>query len=263
MYNKNRIFSLFILPFALALFCVFCATDANAKVYYETKTSPQERAVFAFFRAADSAPNYDYWIKSSSRYKDLLQSKQNNYLLKETLRLGYGYGDYNQDNDLLEITTNVLVKYISAEGEEQPRIIFKFFDQSDAYVPSFNYSYANDIISMVINNLAGFSNIPLTQELSESLLSKIPFKDDFFDAVLTVHVRVSKADIDKPIENEDFRQWVMVGDIAYLKCDMSPRYASEISVLWDYVAPWYEESFRIKNMPEEEKYPHPYDLFKD
>lgn len=263
MFNKNRTLSLFIFPVILALFLVICPENTNAKMYYEIKTTPEERAVFAFFRAANISPDYDHWITSSSHYIDLPLSKQGGHLLKETLRLGHGYGNYDQDNDILEITTNVIAKYVSAEGEEQPSIIFKFFDQTDAYVPSFNYAYANDTISLIVNNLAGFSSIPLTQEHSESLLAKIPFKDDYFDAVLTMHVRASSADVDHPVENEGSMQWVMVGDIAYLKCDIAPRYNAEISVLWDYVAEWYEESFRIKNMPEEEKYPHPYDLFKD
>lgn len=261
MFEKNYKISRFLLCMMFTL--LLSPQSVFAKNYFETKITPEEQAVFSFFRAADVAPNYDFWIMSRPEYKALSSAKQETYLLKELLRLGRGYGLHDRDKDLLELRINVSAKYISAADGNEPRIAFRLLNASEAYIPTFNYPYGYDTISLVINRLAIFSNISLTEEQNETLLKKIPYKDEFFDATLNVHVRVSHADTENPIRKRNGTQWLMVGEIAYLKCEADSYYSGQKHMLWDYVAPWHEEGFRLKNMPEEEKYPHPFDLYKD
>ncbi|PCJ01770.1 MAG: hypothetical protein COB14_03420 [Alphaproteobacteria bacterium] len=246
----------------LFLFIAFLFVDVATAAKYEEKITPKERAVFAFFRAAGTAPDYDFWIKSNSIFKGMPEKHQSSYVLDETLRLGRGYSAYNEDEDLLVLTINVIAKYISTIDGEQPRIVFEFFQAEEAYVPTFSYPYGVDVVTLIISRLAAFAGVSLNEDQNNSLLSKIPYKDDYFDAKIVVHVRISSADTKKSMIVDDVKQWFMIGEIAYLKCEVA-GFMGKDRLLWDYVAPWYKEMFEQKNMPEEAKYPHPYDLFKD
>lgn len=263
MLEKIKKINKFILYAGFSCICLVPLFSGIALAdQYEEKTTPKERAVFAFFRAAGSAPDYDFWIKTKGRYEALPEKSRDAYVLNEILRLGRGYSAYDADEDLLELTINVIVKYISAVDDEQPRITFEFFQADEAYVPTFAYPYGEDVISLIIDRLASFANVPLNEAQNNTLLPKIPYEDDYFDAKLIVHVRVDRADTEKPIMVHGVEQWLMIGDVAYLKCEVV-GFMGRDRVLWDFVAPWYEEIFEQKNTPEEEKYPHPYDLFKD
>ncbi len=259
MINRNNKIFLLYISFSILAF----ASSAVAKPPHELRVTPKEQAVFAFFRALNSSPDYDYWIKSKSTYKSLPSKSQERYLLNETLRLGGGFGSFDQDIDLLELKINVSAIYIPAKDGVKPRVLFEFFNNSKNYTPTFNYPYGDEVLSLIINRLELYSDMLLNEKQNAAVLKKIPYQDKFFDAALTIHVRVDKANYKKPIAKDPVVQWLMIGEIAYLKCDVISYETGRKYMLWDYVAPWHKEVFRMKNMTEEEKYPHPFDLFKD
>ncbi len=259
LYNNK----IFICNAILLLLLVTLSSQIRAEAYFSTKIYPEEKAVFAFFRTAKSAPDFQKWIVNGERYKATPKNLRRTFLLKEKLRLDHGFGLYDVNSDLLELRLGVLVKYISATKKSAPRITFKILNVSSNDTPTFDYPYGNDYISLIIEKLLLFSDMPLTEKQNSAVIKKIPYENDIFDADLNISVRVKKANINDPIRIGKINQWIMLGEIAYLKCTVDKHYNGEEYTLWDYVAPWYEEEFRIKNMPEEKKYPHPYDLFKD
>ena len=262
MLEKTKKINSFLMSIGL-LFVFLVSFSANMALSAEEEagTTLKERAVFAFFRAAGTAPDYDFWIKSGGQYDAMPEKHRDAYVLDEMLRLGRGYSSYDADEDLLELTMNVIVKYVPGEEGEKPRIIFEFFQVEEAYIPTFSYPYGEDVVSLIIDRLAAFSNVELNETQNEALLPKIPYEEEYFDAKLVAHVRIKSADTKKPVIADGAKQWLMIGDAAYLKCEVASMGRNRM--LWDYVAPWYEETLKRKNMPEEEKYPHPYDLFKD
>lgn len=258
-YNNNFVI---LLSF---VFAFFTFTDfVQAQEYLDSKITSKEQAVFAFFRAANTAPDYNYWITSSSTYKSLRGKYREDYLVKEMLRLGRGYGLYDLDTDVLEIKTPIIVKYYPAKSEDtRPHLKFHFYNLKVTNIPTFDYPFGDDIISLTVKNLNNFFDLTLSPEQSQSVRSKIPYENDEFDASLTIYTRVNKANYQNPVEKiKKGNRWLMVGEIAYLKCEVDSSYAHQTHTLWDYISPWYEEEFHLKNMPEEEKYPHPYDLYK-
>ena len=264
MFRKIKKYkSATILIVLILLMCMPFST-VQAGNYKEKKITQTEKGVFAFFDAIHSVPDYEFWITSGRTYQAAPENLKEDYLLQETLRLGRGFGQFSENEELLEIKVDVLAKYISPKEDKPPRMTFRFFNQDEAYIPSFEYAYGQDKISLVINQFAIFSDIPLDDVQSEAVLGKIPYEDDDFDATLTIHVKASEQSSSNYTMVKDGRKWLMVGEIAYLKC-VYQDYASggEEFALWDYVAPWYEETMAQKLIPEEEKYPHPYDLFKD
>ena len=260
--KKQKLNKFFFFICGMVVFMVCFSKGAACAVEYEKRTTPRERAVFAFFRNVGISPDYDFWIRTSDHFKSVGESRINSYVLNESLRLGRGYSAYDEEQDLLELSIKVLVKYMPETETEKPRITFAFFDADEAYVPTFSYAYGEDVISLIIDRLAAFANVTLGESQNEKVLNKIPYEDEHFEAKLTVHVRVRGADNEKPIVVDKVKQWIMVGDIAYLKCEVLGHMGHE-KMLWDYVAPWHEKLFEMKKISDELKYPHPYDLFKD
>ena len=189
-----------------------------------------------------------------------MKKKRGEYLFKETLRLGRAFSFYDANRDLLELSVDVVVKHSSGTEGQKPRIKFEFFESDDAsYVPTFDYRYGKDLISLVLDELSFFADMELEERQSVAIAKKVPYQDDYFKAILTIYVRPSQGSAKEPIVEKERNKWAMLGEIAYIKCIAH----SGRKPLWDYAAPWYAEMMKKEAMTEEEKYPHPYDLFKD
>ncbi len=252
--------SVFFLTF-MVNFPVF----ADSYAVREDVVTSEERAIYAFFYAAGVFPDYEYWIKESDAYKSLPKDRKvrENYFIKESLRLGRGYSAYDWHSDVLKLTTNVVVKYHSPKDGHDPKITYRFFNLRNDGVPTFNFAFGSGTVSLVVSSLKAFSSLNLSEDEDKVVSQKVPYDDDEFDATLEFYVKPGKADYKNPIRQGRKYHWVMSGDVAYIRCVYRSNYSGQDVVLWEYIAPWYEEAYRLKNMPEDEKYPHPYDLFKD
>ena len=91
----------------------------------------------------------------------------------------------------------------------------------------------------------------------------MPYQDEEYTARLFIEVKLIKADIERPIIHQNIYQWMMLGEVVYMRCQIIDPTNMGQTKLWEYISPWYEKEMRSKNVSEEEKYPHPYDLFKD
>ncbi len=243
----------------------FSACPSFAGSSFDTTITPQEKAVFAFFRAVGVPPDYDFWLKSTRFYESLPSDrKREDFVIREIIRLGRGYGEFEVDRDLLEIKTNIVARYREAESEgEKPSIEFRFFGLGAEKTPSFNFPFGKGLFSLVLNRLDGFSDLKLSEEEAAVVSTKVPYFGDDFDATLYIHTKVVQANYDHQIPTKNLYVWPMLGEIGYIKCVYQSVYSQQEVVLWEYLAPWYKEQYTLKNTPEEEKYPHPYDLFKD
>lgn len=255
---KNKTF--FLLQ--IVCFFAFFSTQAPADTEAETGITGKEKAVIAFFHLGKKAPDYEYWIKSGALYKTTPETYQEDILIKEWLRLDRGYGLYEVDQDLLEISALIVVHYTKPTEDKPARFYFSFPNRREDYIPVFSYPYGYEWVSMIINGLSVFADVPLTNAQYEAIKEILPEENDFYEAQLVIRVRPAQADMSGPIDMAGEKHWIMTGNIAYIKCEAEDE-AGELKVLWDYVAPWHEEQFRQDQIPEEEKYPHPYDLFKN
>ncbi len=250
--------------FLLIFFGVFLhSSEVYAGRDFDTRIDPEEKAVFAFFRAANTAVDYDFWIKTNKNFLAFNEQEQREVYFREQMRLGYGYGNYDLDKDPLKLNIDIIAQYKKGTDEERPRIEFRFFGLNNENIPIFNYAYGDGTISLLIKDIEKFKSLPLSPSEEKAVLEKIPYTDSEFDARLEVEVKVTEADYENPVKIRDEFQWFMKGQVAYIRCNVSSYYSSESTLIWDYVAPWFEEVLEERNKPEELKYPHPYDLFKD
>ncbi|MBI1300554.1 MAG: hypothetical protein GC137_02750 [Alphaproteobacteria bacterium] len=231
----------------------------TSHAYEDVDISAEEKAVFSYFRAIGKAPDYNFWITTGYLLDNVSYDKQEEYVLNETLRLGNGFSQHNQNEHLMAVRFDVIARYISAKEGSQPRMTFRVFNAEESYIPTFNFEYGKDVISLVVENLALFSDIPLADAQNEAVTKKLPVQDEDFKATIELKVRASNKTTDKPLERGTNTTWLMVGDIAHLKCVFTNNQSQEVT-LWDYVAPWYQEHHRLSQLSEEQKSPHPYDL---
>lgn len=237
---------------------------SHANGFFDTTITPQERAVFAFFRAAEIPPDYDFWITTTKTYEEISSDKKKeDYMIKQMVRLGRGYGEFDVNKDLLELKTNIVSRYYPATEDEPARIKFKFFGLGSGNTPTFNYPFGSGYLSLILNKLDFFSDLELSEEEDKGVKEQVPYEGDDFDATLYIHAKVERADYENKILQNNRFIWPMFGKIGFIKCVHKSSYYGTEKVLWEYLAPWYEEEYNLANMPEEQKYPHPYDLFKD
>ena len=158
---KSKYFVVHLCALVIIASYSFCSFAFAAEQVDEEKPTVFELAVFGFFRAADKAPDYERWIKSYSNYQTLDEFQQKKYLLNETLRLGRLFSNYNQEEDLLEINTDVMALLKPPEGEENPSFSFRFPEDTKEmpFNPVFAFSYSDDIIALRVKELSFFSEI--------------------------------------------------------------------------------------------------------
>ena len=226
-----------------------------------TGITEKEKAVMAFFHLAGMAPDYEYWIKSSSLYKTTPEEYQESIMIKEWLRLDRGYGYYNKDKGILKLVLPIEARYFDPKEDQPARFTFSFPTRQDGSTPIFNYPYGEENISMVIDKIMAFSDITLPKSQYEKI-KNFASPDTEFMAQLVVYAHPTKADYASPVVINKQRHWIMVSEIAYVRCEVLNDWSQSYKKIWEYIAPWYEETYKNDNMSEEEKYPHPYDLFK-
>ncbi len=252
---------------ALAAFLLFFAPlvafASDSSSASKDPSSQREKGVFAFFTLGSGPPDFERWIMSWEEYSQLSTKERENYLIDHSIRLGTGYGLFDPKKDLLNIETVVSVHYVAPKDGEPGRVYFQFPGQNEDYIPTFSYPYIKDEwVSLIINKLALFAELKLSDEHFATVSEHLSYENQEYEALLSIQVRPTQADHSKPIKIGSIRQWIMIGEIAYMKCEVDSDKTGRREQLWDYVAPWYAEEHRLKNLPEDMRYPHPFDLKK-
>ena len=257
----NRV--IIVLALTVFLLVPLAPSKAAGSDKEDDPTTQREKGVFAFFSLGSEPPDVEMWVSSSDEYNGLPYKYKEDYLISQSIRLGTGYGLFDPQKDLLNIRAVVLVHYTGPAEGKPGRVYFQFPNQKKDYIPTFSYPYIKDEwVSLIINKLALFSDIPLSVEHYDTVKEHLLYEDQMYEGVLTIQVRPTEADHSKPIKIGSLRQWIMIGEIAYMKCEVDSDKNGQRQQLWDYVAPWYEDEYRLLVMPEDLKYPHPYDLKK-
>lgn len=228
------------------------------------KLSENEKGVVGFFRIAGVAPDYEAWITATAAYNAIEDEKaREKFLVSESIRLGQGYSQFDPSQSFLKFSTDVIARYTEPADGKPGEFSFTFPEQEDNYTPVFPYPYGKNFIVLVINKFHEFSKLPLGQAEMEKVRRLMPYADEEYMAKLNLEVKLIRADYENPVVRNNIAQYMMLGDVAFISCEIVDPTSMRRTKAWEYVAPWYEEDFRLKNTPEEERYPHPYDLFKE
>jgi hypothetical protein len=227
----------------------------------------EEKAIFAYFKLGKKSPDYEKWIKSSPGYKSSPSGKQIQYLIKESLRLDSGFGEYSLDNDPITIFLDIMAKVTSPDEHGKSYFISELsgVDFSNGQIPSFNFHYADDDVVLVVFDITKLGLMPLTPEQYKVITEKNNEIDSFYPAKLTLHIRPSEADHETPVFSDTGKtMWLMSGKIAYMRCSYDDLLHGETDKqIWDYVAPWYKEIYDEKTKVKVVEYPDPFEILKE
>lgn len=212
------------------------------------QTSEEEKAVFSFFRLAGATPDYTTWINHSQRYLKAPDALKQSVYDEEETRLKWGFGTFDPGRDFLKIETDIELHVTN--GAEGLGIAFSFPGKSKDEPVYFPYSYGQEWIALVVDDLEKFSKIPLMDEDSAYLTQKLG-RGGNFKARLKMRIRPLSADTDAPLAlTEKDKFWLLRGDIAYLAFEKIPKNEIEEqakktleeerkTAIFSYTAPWY------------------------
>lgn len=203
----------------------------------ENSISDSEKAVFAYLKMTEQEPNLEAWVKNSPTYLDGRKSEKKKILEEEKIRLDWGFGTYDVKNDFITIKSKI--RLTTGVKDDGKRFLYtRFVDERHNETPYFPFQYGKDSIAFVIENLESYQVITLKPE-------EIPkIKQYFYDsapyeAEIEMRIRPISADSEKKLFVDYKDQWLMLGDIAYLKINYYDEYKLEDVIVWDYNAPWY------------------------
>lgn len=220
------------------LFCFFLFPLAIClpSLAQNKEVSESDKAIFAFFKLASLTPDYDQWIRNSEKYITSAEDPtlQRDIYEIESLRLKWGFGTYNPEQDFIKIRTPVKLALNTAR---KPQLAFIFPGNISGSVPYFPFPYGNEAVALIVGDLENFMRIDLSPEEFEKISSLIA-PGQAYDAQLSLRVRPVSADGATPLKLDGMDQWLLMGETGYLEILYAPQGQSE-TALWAYTAPWY------------------------
>ena len=210
---------------------------AQGTALAQQTVSQEEKVVLSFLKLSKQEPNYDSWITNSPLYMNASKFDKEDVLESETERLGLGYGTYDVDNDI--ITLKDSVRLTTRMNNEGKRILdIRFTDEKKNDIPHFSIPYGTETIALIPEKLENFNIITLKPE-EIAAIKKYFYDSAPYEAQMEIRIKPKSADGSSKIQITNKEQWILLGEIAYLKIEYYDRFKLEHVTVWDYNAPWY------------------------
>ena len=203
----------------------------------EMTVSDAEKAVFAYLKLTDQEPNFEAWIKNSQKYLDATKARKVKILEEDRERLDWGFGTFDVTKDF--ITIKAPIRLTTTLREDGTRMVYtRFVDDRHNETPYFPFSFGKDSIAFIIQGLESYAAIALKPEeipkIKQYFYNSAPY-----EAEMEMRIRPISADAEKKLLIDYKDQWLMLGDIAYLKINYYDEFKLQNINVWDYNAPWY------------------------
>ena len=198
--------------------------------------SDSEKVVCSFLKLSNKDADIDAWITNSERYKKANKFDRRDIMREDKERLPKACDSYNRETDLIRITDEVRASTTVKDGKRILEI--KFTDREKNENLFYSYTYGPDAIALI---LKAFQNHRVnTLEPEQIPIIKKYFHDGApYETEIELRVKAVTADDSSKIQVEGKDQWLMLGDIAYIKVDYRDKFLYKMVTVWDYNAPWY------------------------
>lgn len=226
----NRFFFFALLWAAVGL---SSATPAHAQIIDRPSTA--EDVAIAFFKTADTHPDFDQWARRTKNFKIQSPVRAPVYLQQEKERLNRVWNKYDPGNATLTVQVKVDVEIetrpdTNGDGPE----FWIYINLKQPFPVYFAYNFQED------------NFVLLPRDVEERLVQKISaqqfehIKTDMKGSLkglawLTLGLKPYKAYTDKPIEIDAHQAWPLITDIVNLSLASSKTG----SPYWYYAADWY------------------------
>jgi len=218
----------------LLLFFFLMGTGMTAGAQGIAEPSKGEDVAIAFFKTANTRPDFALWAKGAPKYKTVAPARADMFLEDEQQRLIKRWQEYNPDNDFIDIRADVAIELkitVDENGNESYWMYMSFKTDGITYFPYTFMDYKFAVIPQKIETL-------MIQKLEEQQFRLIfeEFKNKMTGgAYLYLQLKPVKAYINQPYMIDGAEQWALLCDVAGLA--LKSYYKK--TPLWHYSADWY------------------------
>jgi hypothetical protein len=213
--------------------------------------STAEDVAIAFFKTADTNPDFDLWAKSSREYKVAPPVRVEEVLFNEKQRLMKKWQAYDTKEGVLNIEAMVSVELKAIphkDGSEEYWMYVVFPQKGATYFPYKFYKYDFAVIPQQIESLM---IQPLQREQYILIRNNLP-DTGTASAFISMQLKPEKAYIQQPYVIDNREQWALMCEVA----TMSLQSMNGHQPMWNYSADWYvspvtEELRDLYQKPEE------------
>lgn len=214
---------------------VFTAAFQASLAYAQTKdASTSEEVAIAFFKTADTNPDFDLWAKNTGEYKRRSATRAEEFLYDEKQRLMKEWKEYNPDEALLTVKANVnleLKAVADKNGNEHDWMYITFVDGHITYFP---YVFQDYKIAVIPQKIESLMIQPITAE-QYKMISTDFGNQQTGSALIHMSLKPTKAYIHQPYDIDGTQQWALLTDIVSMALTSSKTAAP----YWNYGAAWY------------------------
>lgn len=196
-----------------------------------------EKVICAFLKLTNQKPSLESWIKNSEKYKEANKFDKPLILKTDKARLTLGCNTYEVKKDFITIKEKIRIS--TSLNSQRKRIVnIRFIDKAKNESTHFPYQYGTDSIALITEELENFKQVTLQPE-EIPLITKHFHDNAPYEAIMEIRVKLLSADAHSKLEVDGEKQWLMLGDIAYIKIDYFDKFKNGNTAIWDYNAPWY------------------------
>lgn len=226
------------LVFVLTL-ALFCAVAAPSFAQIGIEPSTNEDVAIAFFKTADTNPDFEKWARDGKGYKTIAPSQAADYLYDEKQRLMRLWKKYDGDNAMIDINTNVDIDLKTTADEDGNQFYWMYINfgkDSSVYFPFTYLEYKIAVIpqmieTMTIQKLQKEQFLLMQQEFDGKVRGQ---------GSLSLQLKPVKAYIHQPYNIDGQDQWALLTDVA----TMSIKSHRTNAPYWNYSAQWYMSPVR-------------------
>jgi hypothetical protein len=217
-----------------SIFLLFLATGQNASAQMRVEASSAEDVAIAFFKTANTNPDFELWAKSTQEFKTIAPARVNDYMFRETQRLMRLWQKYDTQEPIIDIKANVLLEVKATADKDGNQFYWMYisFGKDDAVY--FPYKFQEYKIAVIPQMIETMMIQPLQKEQYEMIVQEFEGKATG-NGTMYMQLKPVKAYIHQPykIDNED--QWALLSDVA----TMSIKSVKTNTPYWTYSADWY------------------------
>jgi len=229
MKLKDEYMKLLWLLFGFA-FLVSSAAHAQVQI----KTSNAEDIAIAFYKKGDVIPNFETWIVGKPPYNETPWAMREQVMAQEKLRLVEKYQNFDAEEGLIRIKTDVNVNFHPIADTKNPLLTHYVLDITyknkgeETYYP---FPFRDQFITVVPTNIKKFTSTLLSDEEYARIS---PSVRGISQPTVFMEVKPTITDHEAPHNIDGLDQWIMAGNIvSYLLLD------DQNNVVWEKTASWY------------------------
>lgn len=221
------------LIFSLTLALSFtAATPVIAHMGAEPSTD--EDVAIAFFKTADTNPDFDRWAREGKSFKTVAPTRTDEFLFDEKQRLMRLWQKYDKVDPLIDISADVFIELKTTHDKDGNQLYWMYITFGTQDAVYFPYTYLDYKIAVIPQMIEAMMIQQIQKEQFDNMYAEFESKLNG-EGSLSLQLKPIKAYIHQPYKIDGEDQWALLSDIA----TMSIKSHRTQAPYWIYSAQWY------------------------